>query len=100
MKKSSPTLSRGQNSLGDGSGAAKSQHTVGASARRAAEASGCLSFPPLWETSGQSLVTVRLRPSWGRLRSSEIAAYRRGVAELKPPAALAFPPYGRRLCGV
>ena len=72
------------------------------SGTRAAEASGCLRFPPLWETSGQSLVTVRLRPSWGRLRSSEIAAYRRGFAEAKPPAGLGFPPYGRRLvwCGV
>ena len=34
---------------------------------RLSEASGCLSFPPLWETSGQSLVRVRLRPSRGRL---------------------------------
>ena len=40
---------------------------------------------------------MRLRLSWGRLRSSENAAYRRGLAFLKPPAGLGFPPYGRRL---
>ena len=52
---------------------------------------------PLWETSGLSLAAVRLHLSWGRLRSSENAAYRRGVAILKPSAGLGFPPYGRRL---
>ena len=67
---------------------------------RAGDGSGWLRFPPLWETSGLSLVAVGLHLSWGRLRSSEIAAYRRGLAEVKPPAALGFPPYGRRLCGV
>ena len=41
---------------------------------RAGEASGWLRFPPLWETSGVSLVAVRLRLSWGALRSSENAA--------------------------
>ena len=71
-----------------------------ASGRRPAEASRGLRFPPLWETSGLSLVAVGLRLSWGRLRSSEIAAYRRGVANGTAPVALAFPPYGRRLCGV
>ena len=56
---------------------------------------------------GGSLAAVGLRLSWGRLRSSEIAAYLRGVAVPKPPAGLGFPPYGRRLacpwrrlCGV
>ena len=41
-----------------------------------------------------SLVAVRLHLSWGRLRSSEIAAYRRGFALPKPPVALGFPPMG------
>ena len=41
-------------------------------------------IPGVWESS------------WGRLRSSEIAAYRRGFANLKTPAGLGFPPYGRR----
>ena len=59
---------------------------------RGHEASGCLRVPPLWETSGQSLVAVGLRLSWGRLRSSEIAAYRRAFALVKPPAALGFLP--------
>merc|ERR1712023_575233 len=67
---------------------------------REGEASGWLRFPSLWETSGLSLVAVRLRLSWGRLRSSENAACRRGFAVLKPPAGLGFPPYGRRLCDV
>ena len=42
---------------------------------------------------------TRPKLTWGRLRSSEIAAYRRGVAVVKPPPGLAFPPYGRRLWG-
>merc|ERR1712023_119167 len=63
---------------------------------REGEASGWLRFPPLWETSALSLVAVRLRLSWGRLRSSENAACRRAFAEVKPPAGLGFPPYGRR----
>ena len=50
------------------------------SGTREVEASGWLRFPPLWATSGQSLVAVRLRLSWGRLRSSEIAAYRRALS--------------------
>ena len=37
-------------------------------------------FPSLWETSGLSLAAMRLRLSWGRLRGSEIAAYRRALA--------------------
>ena len=61
---------------------------------REREHSGWLRFPPLWETSGLSLVAVRLRLSWGRLRSSENGAYRRGVANMKPPAGLGFPPMG------
>ena len=70
------------------------------SGSREVEASGWLRFPSLWETSGQSLVAVRLRLSWGRLRSNENAAYRRGLANAKLPAALGFLPYGTRLCGV
>ena len=50
------------------------------------EASGWLRFAPLWETSGLSLAAVRLRLSSGRLRSSEIAAYRQGLAYPKPLA--------------
>ena len=49
---------------------------------------------------GLSMVAVGLHLSWGRLRSSEIAAYVRGLALLKTPAGLGFRPYGRRLCGV
>ena len=64
---------------------------------RGPEDSAGLRFPPLWETSGLSLVAVGLRLSWGRLRSSENAAYRRGFADFKPPLGLGFPPYGRRL---
>ena len=64
------------------------------------DGSGCLRFPPLWETSGLSLAAVGLRLSWGRLRSNENAAYRRGLAKLKLPVALGLPPYGTRLCGV
>ena len=64
------------------------------SSTRVREDSGWLRFPPLWETSGLCLVAVRLRLSWGRLRSSEIAAYRRGLADLKGPACLSFPPMG------
>ena len=67
------------------------------SGARDREASGCLRFPPLWETSGLSLAAVGLRLSWGRLRCNENAAYRRGLALVKTPAALGFPPYGRRL---
>ena len=68
---------------------------------RGIEASGWLRFPPLWETPDLSLVAVGLHLSWGRLRSSQIAAYVRGLALRKPPAGLGFPPpYGRRLCGV
>ena len=48
-------------------------------------------------TSGLSLVAVRLRLSWARLRSSKIAAYHRSFAELAAPAGLGSPPYGRRL---
>ena len=59
---------------------------------RPVQASAGLRFPPLWETSGLSLAAVRLRLSWGRLRSSENAAYRRGFAEPKPPWALGVPP--------
>ena len=61
---------------------------------RAGEASGWLRFPPLWETSGLSLAAVRLRLSWGRLRSSENGHRRRGLANPKPPAGLGFPPMG------
>ena len=46
----------------------------------------------LWETSGLSLVAVRLRLSWGRLRSSEKAACRRALAKGTAPAGLGFPP--------
>ena len=53
-----------------------------------------LRFPPLWETSGLSLAAVWLRLSWGRLRSSENAAYRGEFDNPKPPPALGFPPYG------
>ena len=67
---------------------------------REPDGSGWLRFPPLWETSGLSLAAVGLRLSWGRLRSSENAAYRRGLANMKPPAGLGFPSYGRHLCGV
>ena len=67
---------------------------------REVEASGCLRFPLLWDTSGLSLAAVRLRLSWGCLRSSENAACRRAFAKLKPLAGLGFPRYGRRLCGV
>ena len=41
---------------------------------RGIEASAGLRFLPLWETSGLSLVAVKLRLSWGRLQSSDIAA--------------------------
>ena len=59
------------------------------------EASAGLRFPPLWETSGLSLAAVGLRLSWGRLRSSENAAYRRALAKANEPEAsgwLRFPP--------
>ena len=61
---------------------------------RLGDGSGWLRFPPLWETSGLSLAAVRLRLSWGRLRSSANAAYRRGLADLRSTSALGFPPMG------
>ena len=61
------------------------------SSTREAEASGWLRFPPLWETSGLSLVAVGLDLSWGRLRSRENGTYRRGLAKLKTSAGLRFP---------
>ena len=70
------------------------------SSTRGPDGSGWLRFPPLWETSGLSLVPVRRRLSWERLRSSEITACRRTFANLTAPAGLGFPPYERRLCGV
>ena len=70
------------------------------SVSRGTDGSGGLKFPPLWETSGQSLVAVRLRLSGERLRSSENAACRRAFAVVTAPAGLGFPPYGRHLCGV
>ena len=64
---------------------------------RCPEASGWLRFPPLWETSGLSLAAVGLRLSWGRLRTSENAAYRRALALWKLPPASGFSFYGKRL---
>ena len=61
---------------------------------REGEASGWLRFPPLWETSGLSLVAVRLCFSWERLRSSENAACRGAFTKEKPPADLGFLPMG------
>ena len=67
---------------------------------RGREASAGLRFPSLWETSDLPLAVVRLRLFGGRRRSSENAACLRAFAVVKPPPALGFPPYGRRLRGV